>query len=87
MEKPDYQFIAVIKGPQYILGDNGCIVETLEFSQQELEEEREEGESPDDYLDYFLEEYINEWEQKHCTVQIFTPEQWKFLASMVSAGS
>ena len=87
MEKPDYQFIAVIKGPQYILGDHGCLVERIEFSQQELEEEREEGESPEDYLDYYLEEYTNEWEQKHCTVQLFTEEQWKFVQTMVSAGS
>lgn len=87
MEKPDYQFIAIIKGPQYILGDHGCLVERIEFSQQELEEEREEGESPEDYLDYYLEEYTNEWEQKHCRVQLFTEEQWKFVQAMVSAGS
>jgi hypothetical protein len=75
----DYQFIGVIKGPIAYLGEFGCTAEHITLTKEEIEEELEDGETVEDYIDYYLEEYVNEWEQKFCSVQVYTKEQWDFL--------
>jgi hypothetical protein len=75
----DYQFIGVIKGPIAYLGEFGCTAEHITLTEEEIGEELENGETVEDYIDYYLEEYVNEWEQKFCSVQVYTKEQWDFL--------
>ena len=78
----DYQFIGVIKGPTAYLGDFGCTVERMTVTAEEIEEELENGETADDYISYYIEEYINEWDQKFCSAQVYTKEQWEFIQMM-----
>lgn len=84
MAKEKYEFVGVVKGPVAYLGDFGCTAEHIILTQEEIEEELNDGETVDDFIDYYLEEYVNEWEQKFCSAQVYTREQWEFLQVMAN---
>jgi len=81
MEKV-YRFLGVIKGPVYLLGDFGCTCEIISFTEEEIQKELADGETADDFIENYFKEYKQEWEQKFCTVEIYTKEQMDFIKVM-----
>ena len=71
-------YIAIITGPKEYLKE-GVKVEQLKITQEEIDENREEGESDKEVIDYIIEEYRNEWEQRWCKVQLLTPAQYRMF--------
>lgn len=72
------KYVAVITGPVEYLNSKTRI-ETFEITQEEIDECREEGESDEQVIDYILEEFNNEWEQRWCRAHVFTLGQYRIL--------
>lgn len=72
------RYVAIVKGPkEYLKGE--VLIETFEITQEEIDECREEGESDEEVIEYIIEEYHNEWEQRWCHAQVFTLGQYRII--------
>ncbi len=74
-------YVAIIKGPKEYLAE-GFKIEKFEITQDEIDdflEEGEEGETEEDAIQYYKEEYMAEWEQKWCSVQLLNESQFDEL--------
>ncbi len=81
MEK-DLVFRAVITGPKEYLPE-GTTVETFVISPYDVDEVREDGETDEDAIAYLKEEYIAEWEQRWCKVQLLTEEEYQQIKNQI----
>ncbi len=81
MEK-DLVFRAVITGPKEYLPE-GTTVETFVISPYDVDEAREDGETEEETIEYLKEEYIAEWEQRWCKVQLFTEEEYQKIKNQI----
>jgi hypothetical protein len=73
-----YKYVAIVKGPKEYLKEE-VLVETFEITQEEIDECREDGESDEQVIDYILDEYAAEWEQRWCHAQVFTLGQYRII--------
>lgn len=73
-----HRYIAIVKGPKEYLKEE-VLLEKFEITQEDIDEFREREESDDEVIDYIVEEYCNEWEQRWCHAQVFTLGQYKII--------
>lgn len=75
------KYIAIIRGPKEYL-PSGIKFEKLEITQDDIDEflsEGDEVETEEDAITYYRTEYVAEWEQRWCSVQIMTPDEAEAL--------
>jgi hypothetical protein len=70
------KYKAIITGPKEYLKD-GFLVEDFEITEEEVLEVIEEDESSEDVIDYLIQEYCAEWEQRWCKVSLVTEEEFE----------
>ena len=74
-------YVAIIKGPKEYL-DEGFRIEKFEITQEEIDdflEEGKEGETEEDAIQYYREEYMSEWEQRWCSVHLLNEAEFDEL--------
>jgi hypothetical protein len=81
MEK-DLVFRAVITGPKEYLPE-GTLIENFVISPYDVEEMTDDGETEEETIEYLKEEYIAEWEQRWCKVQLFTEEEYQQIKNQI----
>jgi|LauGreDrversion4_2_1035121.scaffolds.fasta_scaffold58601_6 hypothetical protein len=81
MEK-DLVFRAIVTGPKEYLPE-GTLIENFVISPYDVDEVREDGETEEDAIAYLKEEYIAEWEQRWCKVQLFTEEEYQQIKNQI----
>lgn len=78
-------YVAIIKGPkEYLQG--GIKFEKFEIHQHEIDdflEDGEEGETEEDAIQYYKEEYAAEWEQRWCSVTFLSESEFNELYNSV----
>lgn len=72
------KYVAIIRGPKEYLKEE-TLIEKFEITQEEIDECREAGEQDEEVIEYIIEEYHNEWEQRWCRAQVFTLGQYKII--------
>jgi hypothetical protein len=72
----DLIFKAIVTGPKEYLPE-GTLIENLVISPYDVEEVMEEGETEEDAIEYIKEEYMAEWEQRWCKVQLLSEEEYQ----------
>ena len=78
-------YVAIIKGPKAYLPE-GTKFEKVEITQEEIDdflEEGEEGETEEDAIQYYKEEYAAEWEQRWCSVTLLSESEFNALYNSV----
>jgi len=75
-------YVAIIKGPtEYLPG--GTKFEKFEIYQQDLEDFLEDGEeygdTEEDAIEYYKEEYAAEWGQRWCSVTFLSEAEFNAL--------
>lgn len=73
-----HKFFLIITGPHQCL-QSGPKIEEYSISQEEIDESREDDESDDEVINYFLGEAIAEWEQRWCRAIVLSEEEFKSL--------
>ena len=75
-------YVAIIKGPTEYLPE-GIKFEKFEIYQQDLEDFLEDGEeygdTEDDAIEYYKEEYAAEWGQRWCSVTFLSEDEFNAL--------
>ena len=78
-------YVAIIKGPkEYLPG--GIKFEKFEIHQHEIDdflEDCEDGETEEDAIQYYKEEYAAEWEQGWCSVTFLSETEFNALYNWV----
>ena len=79
-------YVAIIKGPkEYLPG--GIKFEKFEIYQQDLEDFLDDGEeygdTEEDAIKYYKEEYAAEWEQRWCSVTFLSESEFNALYGAV----
>lgn len=78
-------YIAIIKGPKPYLPE-GTKFEKFEITQEEIDdflEDGEEGETEEDAIQYYKDEYAAEWEQHWCSVTFLREPEFNSLYGAV----
>jgi hypothetical protein len=78
-------YVAIIKGPKEYLPE-GIKFEKFEIHQHEIDdflEDGEEGETEEDAIQYYKEEYAAEWEQRWCSVTFLSEPEFNSLYNSV----
>lgn len=76
-------YVAMIKGPEEYL-PMGIKFEKIEITQEDIDEyldEGDDGEDEEDAIQYYKEEYAAAWEQRWCSVQLLTEDEFNSLYS------
>lgn len=75
MEK--LRFKAIVEGPKEYL-KNGVLIEDFEITEQDIEDflEEGEGETREEAIEYFKEEYCSAWEQRWCKVSLIGMDEF-----------
>jgi hypothetical protein len=73
-------FYLLVTGPNEYL-PSGRKLEKIEITQEDIDESREDEESDEDVLNYFIEEEIAEWEQHWCRAVVITEEEYNKLVN------
>jgi hypothetical protein len=69
------RFYLMIKGPKAYLPE-GTKYEEHIITQEDIDESRENDESDEEVIDYFIEDTIAEWAQHWCTACTITKEEY-----------
>jgi hypothetical protein len=78
-------YVAIIKGPKAYLPE-GTKFEKVEITQDEIDdflEDGEDGETEEDAIQYYKEEYAAEWEQRWCSVTFLSESEFNSLYNSV----
>jgi hypothetical protein len=78
-------YVAIIKGPKAYLPE-GTKFEKFEITQDEIDdflEDGEEGETEEDAIQYYKEEYAAEWEQRWCSTTFLSESEFNALYNSV----
>lgn len=79
------KYVAIIKGPKEYLPE-GTKFEKFEITQDDIDEffsEYVEGETEEDAINYYIDEYAAGWEQRWCSVQLLTEDEFNSLYNSV----
>lgn len=74
-------YVAIIKGPKAYLPE-GTKFEKVEITQDEIDDylsEGDEGETEEDAIQYYKEEYAAGWEQHWCSVTFLSESEFNEL--------
>lgn len=78
-------YVAIIKGPKEYLPE-GIKFEKVEITQDEIDDylsEGDEGETEEDAIQYYKEEYDAEWGQRWCSVTFMSESEFNSLYNSV----
>jgi len=75
------EFYLMITGPKQYLPESKY--EKHVITQDEIEESREDGESDQEVIDYFIEEEIAAWEQRWCTAVVISKKEYDKLTTSI----
>ena len=75
------KYIAVITGPkEYLPG--GKLIEEFTISEEDIEDYlSEDVGTVEEAIEYFMDEYSAEWEQRWCNVQFYTMEEFEKISN------
>jgi len=71
-------FYLLVTGPKVYL-PGGRKLEKIEITQEDIDDTREEDESDEDVLNYFIEDEISAWEQHWCKAVVITEDEYNKL--------
>ena len=74
----EIKFYLRISGPKVYLPE-GTKYEEHTIFREDIEDAREEGDTDEDVIEYFIEEEIAGWGQRWCTAVIITEEEYNKL--------
>ena len=71
------KFFLIVTGPKEYL-EGGKKIEEIIITQEEIDAAREDGESDEDVINFFLNDSIMDWEQNWCKATVL--DEASFLA-------
>lgn len=75
------KYIAVITGPEEYL-PGGKLIEEFTISEEDIEDYLSEDDGTvEEAIEYFMDEYSAEWEQRWCNVQFYTMEEFEKISN------
>jgi len=75
------KYIAVITGPKEYLPE-GKLIEEFTISEEDIEDYLSEDDGTvEEAIEYFMDEYRAEWEQRWCNVQFYTMEEFEKISN------